>query len=59
VTHWERTFARDGLIVRTVNHTVLSADHENFYVHADLDAYENDRRVFTKSWDRVIPRALV
>lgn len=37
---------------------VMDGDHENFRTSHSLHAYEGDRRVFTRSWERVIPRGL-
>lgn len=45
--------------VTTYTRTVLKSDHTNFYVYASLDAYQGDKRVFSKTWDKTIPRKLV
>ena len=45
--------------VRTETRTLLTCTREEFQIHATLDAYENDRRVFTKTWDRKIPRMYI
>ena len=58
-TIWERALERDGWSVRTVTRTVLTSDAERFYLRAELDAYEGDRRVFSRNWDETIPRDLV
>jgi len=50
---------RGGWNVRTVTRTVLTATPEAFHVHAELDAWEDDVRVYSRNWDRVIPRELV
>jgi len=55
-TYCERGFRRGAWQVRTITRTVLTADAEAFYLQADLDAYEGNKRVFCKSWDRRIPR---
>ncbi|PTX64286.1 hypothetical protein C8P63_10369 [Melghirimyces profundicolus] len=57
--HSVRGLSREGWSVRTVTRTVLTCDQENFYVHATLDAYEKDRRVFSKTWDETIKRQLL
>ncbi len=44
--------------IQTITRTVMTADADNFYVRADLDAWEGERRVFARSWDRVIKRDL-
>ncbi|MBA1148984.1 CocE/NonD family hydrolase [Ectothiorhodospiraceae bacterium WFHF3C12] len=51
-----RGHARAGWSIETVTRTVLTCDRENFYLHAELDAYEGDARVYSQNWNRVIPR---
>ncbi|MCW8127359.1 CocE/NonD family hydrolase [Microbulbifer halophilus] len=55
-TRTERLFRRGNWSVRTTTRTVLTADTEYFYIHAELDAWEGDSRVFTENWQRKIPR---
>ncbi len=45
--------------VRTVTRTLLTCTKDEFQIHATLDAFENERRVFTKTWDRRIPRLYI
>lgn len=52
----ERTFRRGDWSVRTTTRTVLTADTTHFYIHAELDAYEGDERVYSQNWERCIPR---
>ena len=58
-TLWRRGFRRGDWQVDTVTRTVLTCDRGNFYLHAELDAYEGEKRIFAKNWDRTIPRDLV
>jgi len=58
-THWEQSFARGSWRVMTIARTVMTSDATHFIVRADLDAYEGDVRIYTRSWDRRIPRHLV
>ncbi len=51
-----RSFHRDDWDARTETRTILSCDEENFYIHATLDAYEHQRRVFSRNWNVKIPR---
>ncbi len=53
---WERGLRRRAWSIRTVTRTVLTSDSENFYVTAQLDAFEGDKRIFCRSWDEAIPR---
>ncbi|MEX2524506.1 MAG: CocE/NonD family hydrolase [Gammaproteobacteria bacterium] len=58
-TLWERGYKRNDWQVKTVTRTILTSDRYNFYIHANLDAYEGERRVFSRIWDYVVPRELV
>jgi hypothetical protein len=43
----------------TETRTVLTSSESDFHVHATLDAYEGERRVFSRTWNLSIPRVLV
>ncbi len=58
-TLWERGFRRGDWEVRTVTRTVLTSTPTEFQIHAQLDAYEGERRVYARNWDVRIPRDLV
>ncbi len=58
-TLWEDEFVRGDWKVRTITRTILTADATHFRVQATLDAYEQETRLFSKSWDRRIERKLV
>ena len=58
-TSWVRAFRRGDWHVETRTRTVLTSTAEHFHLYADLDAFEGDKRVFSKSWDRLIKRDLV
>lgn len=45
--------------VETVTRTVMTCDTEHFYIHAQLDAWEGETRVFSRNWNETIPRDLV
>ncbi|MBP3191724.1 CocE/NonD family hydrolase [Natronogracilivirga saccharolytica] len=51
-----RRLKRGDWNVETVTRTVLTCTSKVFRIHATLDAYENGRRIFSKIWDREIPR---
>jgi hypothetical protein len=57
-TRTERIFRRGDWSVRTITHTVLTADTSHFHIRAELDAYEGDTRVYSENWIRSIPREL-
>ena len=58
-TLWERGFSRKGWAVHTRCRTILTSSTENFFIRAELDAYEGDKRVYSENYDYVIPRDLV
>jgi len=55
-TQTERVFRRRDWSVRTTTKTVLTADLDNFYVHAQLDAWEDEQRIYSENWQRTIER---
>lgn len=55
----ERSLRRGDWHVRTIGKTVLSCCEDNFYIAAELDAFENDVRVFSRNWKLAIPRDFV
>jgi len=55
-THSTITMEREGWRIRTESNTVLSCTIDHFIVSATLDAFEDDTRVFSKTWHRTIER---
>lgn len=55
---WERGYRRGDWSVSTVTRTVLTANSTHFQLHAELDAYEGEKRVYSDNWDVEIPRDL-
>ncbi|MFI2632352.1 CocE/NonD family hydrolase [Streptomyces collinus] len=58
-TTWTMRFHRDDWDVRVVTSTRLTCDETDFFVDATLDAYEGDRRVFSRTWNETVPRDLL
>lgn len=58
-TLWERGLARGDWQVRTLTRTILTSTPARFEIHAQLDAFEGERRVFAETWTERIPRDLV
>lgn len=52
----ESCFKRGDWNTEVYTRTTLSCTVDNFIIHAQLDAYENEYRVFSKNWESVIPR---
>ncbi len=55
----KRGVRRGDWYVHSITRTVLTSDADNFYLRADLDAYEGDVMVYCQSWDKTIPRRYV
>lgn len=55
-TDWVMGFEREDWGVRTETKTVLTSSATEFIINAELDAFEGDRRVFSKNWSTRIPR---
>lgn len=55
----ERDFVRGDWRAYTITRTVLTSTPTYFTITAVLDAYEGDKRIFSKTWDESIPRKLV
>lgn len=53
---WSMTFSRGDWSARTVTRTVLTCDGGDFDVYAQLDAFEGDRRTFSRNWQETVPR---
>jgi hypothetical protein len=57
---WARhELRRDDWHVVTETHTRMTSSPTAFHIHADLDAYEGEDRVYCRTWDAEIPRDLV
>ncbi len=55
-TVWRMGFRRGDWEVRTLTRTVLTCTDTEFLLHAELDAFEGERRVLSRNWQRAIPR---
>jgi uncharacterized protein len=55
-TEWVYTLARGDWSIRTRTRTRLTADKENFHLYAELDAFENEDRVTSRTWTETVPR---
>ncbi|MFE8069448.1 CocE/NonD family hydrolase [Marinobacteraceae bacterium S3BR75-40.1] len=55
-TLWERSLRRDDWHIQTTTRTILTSDAQWFYIHATLDAYEGERRVFCRTWNHRVSR---
>ncbi|AZT83932.1 CocE/NonD family hydrolase [Marinobacter sp. NP-4(2019)] len=54
-----RAYRRGNWHIKTVTRTTLTCDEKNFYLDAELDAFEGTRRVYSRNWNRIIARQLV
>ncbi len=55
-TVWRRSLSRGQWRISTRTRTRLYADAENFYIDAELDAFEGETRIWSKNWTEAIPR---
>ena len=58
-SRWTKEMGRGDFQIRTATRVVMTATRENFLLHAELDAWDGDRRVCARNFDRTIPRDLV
>ncbi|MBO4236155.1 CocE/NonD family hydrolase [Pseudonocardia alni] len=49
-------FSRDDWVASALTRTVMTCDVDNFYVHAELDAYHGTERVLSLNWSHTVPR---
>lgn len=55
-TVWYRRFQREKWWVQTRTRTVLTSSATHFRLHAELDAYQGEERIFSRNWLCEIPR---
>ncbi|MFO8235204.1 MAG: CocE/NonD family hydrolase [Bacteroidales bacterium] len=55
----KRRFKRYDREATAITRTILTSTRTHFRIRATLDAYEEDTRIFSKSWDESIPRDLL
>jgi hypothetical protein len=58
-TRLAKEMGRGDFQIRTATRVVMTATAENFLLHGELDAWEGDKRVCARNFDRSIPRDLV
>jgi putative CocE/NonD family hydrolase len=58
-TSWTMGFRRGDWEAVAVTRTVLSCSDTDFFLHAQIDAFEGGRRLFSQNWQRTIPRDCV
>lgn len=54
-----RALARNDWSVYTRTRTLLTADQNDFHLHAELDAHEGGERIYSRNWSYRIPRHYV
>ncbi len=57
---WSYRFQRpsENFFIRTETRSTLACTRDDWLFWADCEAFENERRVFAKTWDETIPRDL-
>jgi putative CocE/NonD family hydrolase len=56
---WTVTRRRSDWRIRTETRTVMTCTRDAFEIAATMEAFEAEKRVFSRTWDRRIPRDLV
>jgi uncharacterized protein len=56
---WTVHRARGDWRIRTESRTVMTCTAEGFRIAATLEAFEGGQRLFSRTWDRQVPRDLV
>ncbi|WP_372456131.1 hypothetical protein [Streptomyces poriferorum] len=57
---WRLSAVPDGTSGwRLETRTILTSDETDFHVDATLDGYEDGRRVFSRTWNKSVPRVNV
>jgi hypothetical protein len=52
----KRVFKRGDWETSSLTRTLLTSTRTHFRIRATLDAYHRDTRIFSKTWDEMIPR---
>ncbi|MEX1078339.1 MAG: CocE/NonD family hydrolase [Homoserinimonas sp.] len=58
-TDWTMAFERGDWQVHATTKTLLTSTPTHFHLYAELDAYEGEVRVVSKSWNTSIPRDFI
>ncbi|WP_170422943.1 CocE/NonD family hydrolase [Ruegeria arenilitoris] len=54
--HWTQELVRDGIELRTETSCEMCSDQDNFYLKAQINAFENEELVFFKQKEDTVPR---
>ena len=55
-TGWSVGMSRGDWAIKTRTRTVMTSTRTSFVLHAELDAFEGEQRVFSRNWASEIPR---
>jgi hypothetical protein len=58
-THAQRSLERGEWRIAMDTRMSVTSDKDNFYLDAELDAWEGSTRIFSRNWSRSIPRRCV
>ena len=58
-TRITRRLKRKNWAIKTITHTILTSNALEFHIKADIDAFENEARVYCHNWNIKIPRDFV
>lgn len=54
--HWTDELERDGICLRTEARCAIWSDESSFYLSASIEAFENDKRIYSRDLTDQIPR---
>jgi hypothetical protein len=57
--HWTEERARGDWKVRTETWSAMTASKTHFHVTGRLEAFEGDKQILTRTWDKKIKRRMV
>ena len=56
---WSVTRARGAWRIRTATRTLMTCTRATFEIAATMEAFEGERRIFSRTWDKSVPRDLI
>jgi hypothetical protein len=57
--HWSMETARGDWVTRTETYSAMGASATHWHITGRLEAYEGDRQILVRTWDKKIKRQLL
>ncbi|HKK17491.1 MAG TPA: CocE/NonD family hydrolase [Opitutales bacterium] len=58
-TFTRRRLSREGWDAGVTTRSVLTSNESDFFLRAEIDAFEGDKRIFSENWDETIARDFI